>query len=131
MLDKFLKWLQKDQDSDTVPHLPDEEKQHFTLYLEDLKVGELSCEKGVWTFRYCQEFKDRSDEFFPIVGFPNLNKVYKSKSLWPFFLIRIPGLGQPAIREIIEEEHLDVNNEAQLLKRFGEKTIANPFILTA
>ncbi len=74
-------------------------------------------------------FKARSDEFYPIVGFPKLDKVYKSKSLWPFFLIRIPGLGQPRVREIIKAEQLDINNEAQLLRRFGRKTIANPYEL--
>lgn len=111
--------------------LPQEEKQHFTLYLNDLKVGELICEEGVWTFTYSNEFKARSDEFYPIVGFPELDKVYKSTSLWPFFLIRIPGLGQPRVQEIIAREHLDADNEAQLLKRFGEKSIANPFTLQA
>jgi hypothetical protein len=39
-------------------------------------------------------------------------------------------LGQPRIREIIKAEQLDINNEAQLLRRFGRKTIANPYELT-
>ncbi len=129
MLSKLRKLFQKDQSTGSDLHLPKEEEQRFTLYLKDLKVGELSCEKGVWTFAYSEDFKARSDEFYPIVGFPDLNKVYKSKSLWPFFLIRIPGLGQPRVREIIKAEHLDINNEAQLLRRFGRKTIANPYEL--
>ena len=29
------------------------------------------------------------------------------------------------------EENIDARNEAQLLKRFGETTIANPFTLIA
>ncbi|WP_421949618.1 HipA N-terminal domain-containing protein [Phaeodactylibacter xiamenensis] len=130
LLSKLRKLFQKDQSTGSNLHLPKEEEQRFTLYLKDLKVGELSCEKGVWTFAYSEDFKARSDEFYPIVGFPDLNKVYKSKSLWPFFLIRIPGLGQPRVREIIKAEHLDINNEAQLLRRFGRKTIANPYELT-
>ena len=130
MFSKLLKLFQKDQSTGSDLHLPKEEEQRFTLYLKELKVGKLSCEGGVWTFAYSDDFKARSDEFYPIVGFPELDKVYKSNSLWPFFLIRIPGLGQPRIREIIEEEHLDINNEAQLLRRFGHKTIANPYELT-
>jgi HipA-like protein len=130
MFNKLRKLFQKDQSTGSNLHLPDEEEQRFTLYLKDLKVGELSCEEGIWTFTYSDEFKARSDEFYPIVGFPKLDKVYKSKSLWPFFLIRIPGLGQPRVREIIKAEQLDINNEAQLLRRFGRKTIANPYELT-
>ncbi len=49
--------------------------------------------------------------------------------LWPFFVIRIPGLGQPAVQRVIREENIDPSNEAQLLKRFGKTTIANPFTL--
>lgn len=131
MLNKLRKLFQKNQSTGSNLHLPKEEEQRFTLYLNDLKVGELICEEGVWTFTYSNEFKARSDEFYPIVGFPKLDKVYKSKSLWPFFLVRIPGLGQPRVQEIIAQEHLDADNEAQLLKRFGEKSIANPFTLQA
>ncbi|MBC9890509.1 MAG: hypothetical protein F7B06_11875, partial [Opitutae bacterium] len=60
---------------------------------------------------------------------PHLDKLYESDALWPFFLIRIPGLGQPAIKRMISEENIDPSNEAQLLKRFGKTTIANPFTL--
>lgn len=105
LLDKLLKLFQKDQSTGSNLHLPKEEEQRFTLYLKDLKVGELSCKEGIWTFAYSEAFKARSDEFYPIVGFPKLDKVYKSKSLWP---IRIPGLGQPRVREIIKAEHLVV-----------------------
>ena len=52
-----------------------------------------------------------------------------SDVLWPFFVIRIPSLGQPAVQRVIREENLDPSNEVQLLKRFGKTTIANPFTL--
>ena len=42
---------------------------------------------------------------------------------------RIPGLKQPAIKEILEKESIDKENEAALLVRFGRKTIANPYEL--
>lgn len=110
-------------------YLPLSEEQYFTVYLKALKVGELGCKDGQWTFFYSEEFKARADEFYPIVGFPDLEKTYTSDSLWPFFLIRIPGLGQPRVQQIIEQEEIDPTNEAQLLKRFGQKTIANPYEL--
>jgi hypothetical protein len=59
-----------------------------------------------------------------------LTKEYTSPTLWPFFRVRIPGLKQPAVREIILKENLDIENEAALLKRFGERTISNRYILS-
>ncbi len=130
MLDKIRQLLQKSKGESTDLHLPVDERQTFMLTIGNLPVGELSCEQGEWTFYYSKQFIAKSDEFYPVPGFSNLEKVYKSKSLWPFFLIRIPGLGQPAVKEIIAEEHLDVHNEAQLLKRFGRRSSSNPFILS-
>jgi HipA-like protein len=129
MISKLLKFFRKDSSDPAGLHLPAAEEQLFVLYFKDLRVGELRCKDGVWAFKYAPEFIARADEFYPIVGFPDLHREYRSEALWPFFLIRIPGLGQPAIRETIEREKLDINNEAQLLKRFGHKTLANPFVL--
>lgn len=47
-----------------------------------------------------------------------------------FFKIRIPGLGQSAIKEILSKENIYKRNELALLKRFGKRSIANPYILT-
>ena len=131
MITKLLQFFRKDPvQGENSPHLSKEDTQQFKLYLNSLPVGELSCEDGEWIFKYAPEFIAQSDKYHPIVGFPDLHAEYRSEVLWPFFQIRIPGLGQPAIREIIERESLDINNEAQLLKRFGKKTLANPFLLT-
>ncbi|KAK6033622.1 hypothetical protein OSTOST_00220 [Ostertagia ostertagi] len=43
--------------------------------------------------------------------------------------IRIPGLKQPAIQEILKREKIDSGNDIELLKRFGQKTISNPYEL--
>jgi hypothetical protein len=130
MLDTFRKLFQKSKGETTEMHLPKDERQLFVLHIGNIPVGELSCQNGNWTFVYTEQFKARSEEFYPIVGFPNLEKTYKSDTLWPFFLVRIPGLGQPQVQETIAKENLDATNEAQLLRRFGERTLANPFVLT-
>ena len=43
--------------------------------------------------------------------------------------MRVPSLKQPLIREIVRVEGLDSRDEVQLLRRFGRKTISNPFEL--
>ena len=107
--------------------LPKEEHGMMTLKLDDLIIGYLSCENGEWSFVYSEEFRSQ-EEFHSIVGFPQLDEEYKSSELWPFFRIRIPGLKQPAIMEIVEEEKIE-NNEYELLKRFGRTSISNPYEL--
>lgn len=133
MLRKIKKWFSKsEEETDVQVHLPKEEEAKFTLMVDDITVGILYCRKGEWFFKYADDFKMHADEYNLITGFSDLNKVYQSETLWPFFQIRIPGLKQPAIKEILEKEKIDKDNEAALLKRFGHKTITNPYeLLTA
>ncbi len=109
--------------------LPVKADGQMILKLENLVIGYLSCKNGEWTFKYSEEFKNQND-YHKIIGFPELDEEYKSNDLWPFFRIRIPGLKQPAIREIIEIENIQTN-EYELLKRFGKKTISNPYELVS
>lgn len=100
----------------------------FQLTYRKLVIGTLSLKAGKWTFQYAEGFKTQ-DKIKPLTDFPNLNKVYTSRQLYPFFLSRIPGAGQPRFREIVKREHINPNNEVELLKRFGQQTIANSFVL--
>lgn len=130
MLRKFINWFSKgDDEYDMQVHLPKNESAKFILTVDDISIGTLHCESGEWFFKYSSDFKNHSDEYNRIVGFPDLNKTYKSDTLWPFFQIRIPGLKQPAIQEILVKEKIDKENEVELLKRFGYKTISNPYEL--
>lgn len=106
---------------------PIDQVGQMTLKLDDLVIGYLTCTKGEWSFKYSDDFQNQ-DEFYPIIGFPKLDEEYKSNELWPFFQIRIPGLKQPSIIETIKKEHIK-NNEFDLLKRFGRKSVSNPYEL--
>ena len=102
---------------------------NIQLFFNQLEMGILHSENGKWTFQYTNEFKEKGNEYNLITEFPDIHKVYQSKTLWPFFQIRIPGLKQPAIQEIIKKENIDQENEFELLKRFGYKSISNPYKL--
>ena len=123
----FKKWFSKGNDDLTIT--PKSEEGKFILKVDNIELGILKHENGKWCFAYTEEFKKHKNEYNAIVGFPDLDKVYYRETLWPFFLIRIPGLKQPAVQEIIRKEKIDQENEVQLLKRFGQKTIANPYEL--
>lgn len=130
MLRKFINWFSKSDDElEMQVQLPKDEEAKFVLMVDDIRIGTLYCEKGIWYFKYTDDFKKNSDKYNRITGFPDLNKIYQSDMLWPFFQIRIPGLKQPAIQEILKNEKIDKGNEVALLKRFGRKTITNPYEL--
>jgi len=82
----------------------------------------------VFYFSYSDKFKNQT-KTNRIINFPNFNKTYEAEELWPFFKIRIPNVETPKIKANIEEEHLNKNNPAVLLKWFGEKSSSNPFQL--
>jgi HipA-like protein len=100
----------------------------FKLRLGDLPVGVLSVRGGQWTFRYADEFRAQQ-KLRPLPIFPDVNKVYESNELWSFFRMRVPSLKQPSVRRIVDEQNIDSKDEVKLLKRFGRRTISNPFEL--
>lgn len=127
MVKKLLEKLLKSEEQEELV-TPATSKGVFTLTYEDLVIGVLEVEGGIWKFRYSKEFKEQ-DEVKKLVDFPDTEKVYESADLWPFFAHRIPGLGQPQVQEILEKENIDKQNVVDLLKYFGRRSIANPFEL--
>ncbi|MFN0033843.1 MAG: HipA N-terminal domain-containing protein [Saprospiraceae bacterium] len=139
MLQKLKDLIFKSQGLDDVT-TPSDKKMAFMVILNNKHVGTLELEEGKWYFSYSDFFKQdfyksksgeqKEHSLAPLFGFPDIEKAYESEILWPFFAGRIPGLKQPEVKEIIEREHIDKNDLAALLARFGKKTISNPFELT-
>lgn len=108
------------------------ERALFTLQFEQLTIGSLGLRDGVWEFKYSPEFRaqiEPEDGVQPLVDFPDVTRVYRSSDLWPFFMARIPSVSQPRVLEEIERRGLDQTSASQLLRAFGERSIANPFRL--
>ena len=99
-------------------------KGRFDLMRGDLRVGVLLYEDGTWSFTYSDEYKAQ-DKLEPLINFPNLDQVYKSDQLWPFFASRLPGVSEPKDKE---RESMDV---LSLLKKYGCHVITNPYKLVA
>jgi len=111
-----------------VKPLPEDEKFEFKVVLGTLVIGTLRADKGEWVFTYSDEFR-RQNTVKPIVDFPATDREYRSRSLWPFFALRIPSPTQAEVREFIERMPADKVDEGMLLKEFGTRSIANPFRL--
>jgi len=106
----------------------EDEYAHFTILYKDLAIGSLELKNGLWHFTYSNEFK-KQDQLPVLPDFPEVDKMYINNELWPFFIIRIPSLKQPKVQNIITKEEIDSTSQVELLKRFGEKSISNPFQL--
>jgi HipA-like protein len=124
-ISKLFKSEDQPHDFDT----PKDLRAHFTLLYGEMEVGYLNFENGIWIFEYSDKFNSQN-EIDVLVDFPKKGVKYQSKELWPFFAHRIPGLGQPKVKAIIEKEEIDSKNQIALLKRFGKKSITNPFELS-
>ena len=99
----------------------------FELTYRFLKIGILHLEEGCWTFKYAEEFKMQS-RIKPLPDFPDVDRIYESEELYPFFALRIPGAGQLKAKGLKLETE-EGKSEIELLKRFGRETISNPFVL--
>ena len=129
MFNIFRNIIKKEKNPDIKPiEIEYEGEIKFVLRIKNLEIAQLSIEDNFWVFKYSEEFKNQN-KYARLTGFSDLDKIYKAEVLWPFFKIRIPGLKQPMIRDIIEAEKLDDSNEAVLLRRFGKLSMSNPYIL--
>ncbi len=90
-----------------------------------ITVGHLEFDGKTWTFRYDDEYKRRSD-LRPIEGFDELEKVYNSSVLFPFFAVRIPDPGRDDVKRRLEEDRVSHPEPADLLRIFGRRVVSSP-----
>ena len=107
---------------------PDDMQVQFVLSYNKLVIGYLSVNQGKWTFEYSEDFK-KQGEILPLSNFPNKALLYTSEELWPFFASRIPSVAQLERKAKITSDELSERNEVQLLRKYGHRTITNPFTL--
>ena len=107
---------------------PETTQVTFILHFRDLEVGRLVFKSGTWKFDYSEAFRSQT-EIQPLTDFPDLGRPYQDEDLWPFFAQRIPSLHQPAVKEFMAKRQLKEVDQVTLLRRFGHRTVANPFEL--
>lgn len=106
---------------------PVDQVAEFQLHYNDILIGTLTYSKGLWAYKYSDEFKNHT--LRPIIDFPDKYKVYKSPQLWPFFATRIPVINQPYHHKKIEKANAQIDDSVALLRIFGRNTITNPYRL--
>jgi HipA N-terminal domain len=105
----------------------------FRLMYEKDEIGTLEFSEDKWVFAYSNWFKDQTD-LKPFANFPDINREYVSDDLPPFFESRLPGISQPHVEAFLvalkkREQINEGETKVALLKKFGRRTITNPFEL--
>jgi HipA-like protein len=91
-------------------------------------IGELTNDAGEYVFRYHSRYAAR-DDYPALVAFPDKQREYRSRTLWPFFDVRLPPLDRADVQRLIRERNLDTGDTLRLLAELGHRTITNPYEL--
>lgn len=84
-------------------------------------VGQL-VKSGQYEFRYAKEVQAAlNDGFTPLLCFPDVQKVYTDRKLFPVFASRLPDKRRKDIQDILKKYDLEQYDEYLLLKRSGAR----------
>lgn len=84
-------------------------------------IGQLS-KNGQYEFNYGFEVNEAIDNGFKLlIGFDDINEVYKNDILFPVFSSRLPDRKRKGIDKILQKYGLSEFDEYKLLKRSGAK----------
>ncbi len=92
---------------------------------QPVSVGELEFDGKMWTFAYSEEYKRRRD-LRPIEGFDELDRVYRSSLLFPFFAVRIPDSHRGDVRMKLAKHKVRDPQATDLLRIFGRRVVSSP-----
>ena len=90
-----------------------------------VEVGTLTFDGSAWEFSYSGEYKTRSD-LRPIEGFDEVDKVYRSTVLFPFFAVRVPDVERADVQRKLQMDHIKHPETADLLRIFGRRVVSSP-----
>jgi hypothetical protein len=83
-------------------------------------VGVLDHRAGGYRFQYLDRIGDSVEGFRPFIGFPDLNRVYESDRLWPFFDLRVMDRKRPDYPQYVRWLGLTVEaSRLDILSRSG------------
>lgn len=98
------------------------------VLFEGEPVAELSTgREAKFLFRYLDSFRSRG--LAPLPGFQEVDRIYESVDLFPFFAERIPDLRRPEIKEWIKQQNIDETNKLELLGALSRHSVTDSFEL--
>ena len=108
-----------------------------TLYLmkadrhgDKILIGELAKSENEYIFKYTPGKADKPEGFFKVPTFKDIDKVYKSSSLFLFFVNRLYDKGRPDLPQLLEKYGLGNYDEWELLKATKARLLTDGYELS-
>lgn len=95
---------------------------------EQVLIGTLINDAGEYVFRYDAAYAERAD-YPALPAFPEKQREYRSRDLWPFFNVRLPPLDRADVKRLIRERNIEAGDTLRLLAELGRRTITTPYEL--
>lgn len=119
-----------DTSPDALPQAHGDSRERVRVFVahrsDEITIGFLEETPDSFVFRYAEEYRRRPGAV-PISAFPDLQRIYESKDLWPFFAVRFPPSGRPDVRQLIESKNLSTESTLRRLVELSPRTISNPY----
>jgi len=98
------------------------------VLFEGMPVAELKKGRGGrYVFRYLEAFK--AMKLAPLPGLQDVDVVYESEDLFPFFAERIPDMRRPEIKEWVKQQHIDEGDKLALLGALSRRSVTDSYEL--
>jgi hypothetical protein len=92
-------------------------------------IGELAKAANEYTFRYTPEAADKPEGFIKVPTFKDMSRVYKSESLFLFFVSRLFDRKRPDLPQLLENYGLSEYDEWELLKATRARLMTDSYEL--
>lgn len=94
-----------------------------------LLVGVLREEDGVYVFEYSAQFR-KQETVPPISSFPEKEHgSYRSKTLFPFFNVRIPPRDREDVQRALAERGIQPHEALRIVGELASKSPTSPYVL--
>jgi HipA-like protein len=93
-----------------------------------LLVGVLREEDELYVFEYSPRFRTQ-DAVPPISSFPDKDQPYRSKTLFPFFNVRIPPRDREDVQTALAERGIQAHEVFRIVGELASKSPTSPYVL--
>ena len=92
-------------------------------------IGELAKINNEYIFKYTPEAAEKPEGFIKVPTFKDIDRVYKSNSLFLFFVNRLYDKSRPDLPQILDSYGLNDYDEWELLKATKAKLVTDSYEL--
>jgi HipA-like protein len=98
--------------------------------LDDAVIGTLRLEGDTFVFEYDPGYANAPGAV-PISAFPDIQKTYRSPTLWPFFAVRLPPTEREDVQAAMKKREIADDDVLRLLAELSRRGVSSPYRFSA